>query len=144
VSSQTDKLNVALTVSAESEAAGQFAAGVGSIAGRGAVDVAKTLGAMARKYIENVNSDAIGLSCLQELSSDGLKGEKSALSEICAKILPAIVTNQRDTLNKILANHATSLRLQSEGANLDATLEALKARVDAAQAIKGALDGAKK
>jgi hypothetical protein len=122
-------------VSASAKAVATAAGGITRLQDK---DVAETVATIQRKYIENINSDAIVVACLIVLDKQE-KGEKGAtepetwLQKACPKLISNVMDKQGRLLDAIING---SLRRGDAPHDLDSAAELIEKMADRLKGIK--------
>lgn len=109
---------------AANSAAAATAVAAGSITpGQQSTEIAKTLHDMQRKYMENINFDAVEVACVSALEH----GDESDFAKLCKeKVLGDIQSHKKDLLHLILMRAWTQLDNERAANNLDAVKDEQK------------------
>jgi N-acetylmuramoyl-L-alanine amidase CwlA len=140
-----EKLKLVLEANAESAATATANPGIGLTTVTAQADVAGKITDLARKYLENINGDAVAMTCLNEMATkrnpSATPEAVPALTKFCETALEQLREDGHDLLVLLKERATEAKKGEQEAANIGAMLSKVKRQVDAAQQVKAALAG---
>jgi myosin heavy subunit len=101
-------------------------------------DVANTIAGIQRKYIENINSDALVVSCIIALDRS-VVGQETFLQKACPGILTKIIETNHKLLDAIIADAHAQRDAVFQGQNIEASADAVSKAAENLEKLKSRL-----